>query len=48
MGDDFTYQNAKLNFQSIDRFIEYFNKNSGTKYKAIYSTPGQYLDAIKS
>lgn len=37
-----------MSFQSYDRFIDFFNKNSKTKYKLIYSTPGQFLDAIKT
>ena len=46
MGCDFTYANAQYNFKSIDRFIKYFNDHS-PNITVFYSTPGQYLDAIK-
>jgi hypothetical protein len=46
MGCDFTYANAHYNFKSVDRFIKYFNDHS-PNITVFYSTPGQYLDAIK-
>lgn len=47
MGCDFTYQNAKLNFLSVDRLIEYMNAHM-QNVTLFYSTPGMYLDALKA
>jgi hypothetical protein len=45
MGGDFSFMNSKMNFNSMDNLIEYFNsKVSNTTL--IYSTPSEYLDAI--
>jgi lysosomal alpha-mannosidase len=47
MGDDFCYMNAQMYFQSMDKLITHFN----AKYPNItllYSTPSDYIDAIKS
>ena len=46
-GDDFTYSDAHLTFSSPDHLIEYFNANY-TDMTLQYSTPSEYLDAIKS
>lgn len=46
-GCDFSFANARMNFMSTDRFIEYFNARN-PNIKIIYSTPGMYLDAIKA
>src|SRR4051812_2088124 len=47
MGCDFTYGNAHLNFRSMDRLIEAFNSKV-ENITLVYSTPGQYLDAVIS
>lgn len=39
--------NAKLNFKSMDRLIKYFN-NIYPNITLFYSTPSQYIDAIKN
>jgi len=39
MGCDFTYANAHYNFNSVDRFIKYFNDHS-PNITVFYSTPG--------
>lgn len=47
MGDDFTYMNARMYFESVDKLIIHFN----AKYPDItllYSTPSDYIDAIKT
>lgn len=46
-GCDFTFANAKQNFFSLDRLIQYFNDHV-ENVTLIYSTPGIYLDAIKA
>ena len=46
MGCDFAYMNARLGFENVDRFIEYFNKHNKDNIVAFYSTPGQYIDAL--
>lgn len=28
-GGDFTFANARMNFENMDRLIDYFNKNNG-------------------
>lgn len=48
MGCDFTYANARMGFENIDRLIKYFNKNNGENMEAFYSTPGAYLDGMYS
>ena len=45
MGCDFTFGNAKLNFESHDRLIEYFN-SIYPNATIFYSTPSDYLDAL--
>ncbi len=45
-GCDFTFANARQNFISLDRFIQYFNDHV-ENVTVMYSTPGIYLDAIK-
>lgn len=45
MGCDFTFANAQINFLSMDRLIEYFNAHVDN-VTLLYSTPGQYLDAL--
>lgn len=47
MGCDFTYPNARMNFMSMDRLVDYFNSHY-SDYQVLYSTPGIYLDAVKS
>ena len=46
-GDDFTYGDAHLTFRSPDNLIKYFNSHI-TDMTLMYSTPSEYLDAIKA
>ena len=46
MGCDFTYANARLNFENMDRLIEYFNEHNTANITLMYSTPGEYLDSL--
>jgi len=46
-GCDFTFENANMNFMSLDRLIKYFNGRNDTNATLKWSTPGMYLDAIK-
>jgi len=46
-GCDFTFANARQNFKSLDRLIDYFNDHV-ENVTLVYSTPGMYLDAIKA
>jgi hypothetical protein len=32
----------------MDRLIKYFNKHNTANIQVFYSTPGEYLDALKS
>jgi lysosomal alpha-mannosidase len=47
MGCDFSYANAHINFLSMDRLIAYYNSHI-TDSTLLYSTPGEYLDALIS
>ena len=47
MGCDFSFMNARQNFQSYDNLIEYFNSNYDD-VTLLYSTPQTYLDALKA
>lgn len=47
MGDDFAYMNAMHNYRFMDNAIDYLNKYHSDKFVFKYSTPGQYVDAIK-
>lgn len=45
-GDDFTFSNAHLTFDNLEKTISYFNE----KYDDItllYSTPSEYIDALQ-
>ena len=48
MGEDFTYGNAHLNFVSMDNLIDYWNSKNIANITLKYSTPGEYIDALKS
>jgi hypothetical protein len=45
-GCDFTYGNARMGFENMDRLITYFNKYNEDNIQLFYSTPGDYLDAL--
>ena len=46
-GDDFRYMKADQNYRSMDNMICYMNENSDGKIRYKYSTPSQYIDALK-
>jgi hypothetical protein len=46
MGGDFAYANARMNFWSMDNLVRYFNSHYDD-VTLIYSTPSEYLDALK-
>lgn len=45
-GCDFTFANAAMNFESMDNLITYFNKHNTANMTLLYSTPGEYIDAL--
>ncbi|XP_069699536.1 lysosomal alpha-mannosidase-like [Periplaneta americana] len=45
MGDDFQYQDANFNFESLDKLIKYVNLANKSVH-ALYSTPSCYLKAV--
>ncbi|XP_028398027.1 lysosomal alpha-mannosidase-like [Dendronephthya gigantea] len=45
MGSDFNYQNAHTWFKNLDKLIAFVNEDG--RVNAFYSTPSEYLDAIK-
>ena len=46
-GDDFKFINAHWMYLSMDNMIDYMNENHGDKYHFRYSTPSNYVDALK-
>jgi hypothetical protein len=46
-GDDFTYMDAKKNYEAMDAMISFINENYSKYFKLQYSTPSQYIDAIR-
>jgi lysosomal alpha-mannosidase len=46
-GCDFTFSNAKLNYDQIDDIISYVNKHNGKNITLVQSTPSDYIKAIK-
>lgn len=46
-GDDFEYKVASQNFRNMDAMIEYMNTHHSDKYFFKYSTPSEYIDAVK-
>ena len=47
MGDDFQYQNARMNYKNIDKIIKHMNaKTEETGIHLLYSTPDCYLSVI--
>ena len=47
MGNDFTFDNAFYAYRQLDMLIEYCNQYQTVNLTCIYSTPGQYIDAVK-
>jgi hypothetical protein len=45
-GCDFSFANAKMNFENMDRLIKYFNKHNTANITLFYSTPGAYIDSL--
>lgn len=48
MGCDFTYTNAKMNFESMDSLIKYIRNNYASNTTIMYSTPSDYIKAISA
>lgn len=46
MGCDFSFTNAKMNFESMDALIETINERYHFNTTVMYSTPGEYIKAI--
>jgi len=46
-GGDFLFMNAFYNFANLDRMIEYKNKHYSDEFHLRYSTPSDYIDAVK-
>jgi len=45
-GCDFSFANAAMNFENMDKLITYFNEHNTANMTLLYSTPGQYIDAL--
>lgn len=49
IGEDFTYSNARMAFKNYDKLIKYINNHTEEfGLKIVYSTPNEYIDAIRS
>lgn len=46
-GTDFQYKAAAWNYKNMDSMIDYMNKKHGDKYYFKYSTPSEYIKAVK-
>lgn len=47
-GCDFTFQNARLNFDQMDRIIKYMNMHNTANMVFRYSTPSEFIQALKN
>jgi lysosomal alpha-mannosidase len=45
-GCDFSFANARMNFENMDRMISWFNEHNNANMKMFYSTPSLYLEAL--
>ena len=49
MGDDFQYQNARMNYKNMDKLIKHMNEKSEENgIHLLYSTPSCYLNALQN
>jgi len=46
-GSDFEYKAAAWNYKNMDAMIDYMNANHGDRYFFKYSTPSDYIAAVK-
>ena len=46
-GCDFAWSNARLNYDQMDKIIAFVNRYNTKNITFMYSTPSQYLDALK-
>jgi hypothetical protein len=47
MGCDFAYQNAMAEYEGLNQMIEYINLHNTANIVLQYSTPSDYVKAIK-
>jgi len=45
-GCDFSFANAKMNFEQMDSLIKFFNSYNDQNVTLLYSTPREYLDSL--
>ena len=45
-GEDFSFNEADINYENIEMIMNYVNKNMKGKMKMIYSTPSQYFESV--
>jgi len=48
MGCDFAYQNAGPEFEALGKMIDYINLHNTVNIKLQYSTPSDYVKAVKA
>ena len=44
---DFTYTNSRMWYKNVDKLIKYINALPEYSFRILYSTPEDYIDAIK-
>ena len=48
MGCDFAYQNAKEEFENLERIISYVNAHNHANMQFKLSTPSEFMEALKA
>ena len=48
MGCDFAYQNAKEEFENLERTISYVNAHNHANMQFRISTPSEFIEALKA
>ena len=46
-GCDFSFQNARQEFQNLENIIKFINKNNRFNMTLVMSNPGMYVEALK-
>lgn len=46
-GCDFLFMNANMEYNNMERILDYVNKNNKNNIKFMISTPSEYVEALK-
>ena len=47
MGCDFSFQNARQEFENVETIINYINEHNTANMTLVMSTPSMYVNALK-